>query len=242
MGAVSQLLYGFVNPLMTMLAELLVILAITFLLLYNAFQSGMSLIIFLFLCIYLIYFTKRKLKHWGGMVLNLSAKTLKNLHHSIYGIKQIKIFRKERYFIENFKLLGEKFAVTQRNKNFFSQLPRVWIELISVFGLSLLMFFLIRHKTNVVEALSIVGIFVVAAFRLMPSANRLLNSLNEVRNSLAATKLVIDELKVKDSYPPNTSQQNINFTKHIKLTNIAFKYPYSTSDVLQNVNLTINKG
>lgn len=243
LSAISQLLDGFLNPLISILAEFLVIFTITILLLYNAFQSGISLIIFFSITVYLFQlFTKHKLRYWGGVMLDLSAKSVKNIHESIYGIKQIKIFGKEKYFINDFKLLGEKSAIVKRNKSFFSQLPRIWIELISAFGLSFLIYFLIIHKKNISDAISIIAIFVVSAFRLMPSANRLLNSLNEVRGNLVAAKLITEEFKARNSTTPNISDSNITFNKYIKLTNIAFKYPNTNKNVLKNVNLTIKKG
>ena len=60
------------------------------------------------------------------------------------------------------------------------QLPRIFIELISVVALSILMIFVINQNSNISHAVSILAVFVVAAFRLLPSANRLINSINQL--------------------------------------------------------------
>ena len=80
---------------------------------------------------------------------------------------------------------------------FVSQLPKLWLEFISVCALSLLMVILISQNSDVTHMISIIAIFVVAAFRLLPSANRILNSIQSIRTNTHARKLIINELNKK---------------------------------------------
>ena len=77
-------------------------------------------------------------------------------------------------------------------------LPRIFIELISVIALSILMIlFVISQNSNISDAISILAVFVVTALELLPSANRLVNSINQIRDGLPPAKLFTDEFEKK---------------------------------------------
>ena len=75
----------------------------------------------------------------------------------------------------------------------------------------------------------------------MPSANRLLNAINQIRSGIPATKLIIDEFK-KNSLSITSINQDIDFKNSITLKNISFQYKNTTKTVIDNINLTIRKG
>lgn len=243
-GSVPLFIENYITSIMTIIAEFLVIITIAFLLLYNAFQAGIFLIIFFALSIYFFhFFSKNKLKSWGTKLLEIENKNIKNLHESIYGIKVIKILGKEKFFIDLFEKFTKANSFIRRNVKFLAQLPKIWLELISVIGLSFLMILLIFENPDISHTFSILAIFVVAAFRLMPSANRLLNSFNQIKASMAPARLVIDELENVDSNPPLIDKnQSIAFDKSIKLENISFIYQNTPKNIIDGVNLTINRG
>ena len=229
--------------LLIIFAEIIVVLMIASILLYNAFETGIFLIFFFVINVYFFQLiTKSKLKSWGEIVLKLSTKIIKIFHESIYGIKVIKIFGREEYFINEFKSLGNKLSFVKRNKVFFANLPRIWLELICIVSLSILMFFLINQNHDISNMFSIIGMFVVAAFRLMPSANRILNSINLIREATSTTKLLINEFNKNIKIKHPITNDEILFKKSISLKNISFKYPNTTNNVLENINLDIKKG
>ena len=71
--------------------------------------------------------------------------TVKNILESFGGIKEIKIFNLEDFFGEKFKYSRQKVADIGGSQLFISQLPRLWIEIITV---TLLVSFFIFISTN----------------------------------------------------------------------------------------------
>ena len=89
------------------------------------------------------------------------------------------------------------------------------------------MVILISQNSDVTHMISIIAIFVVAAFRLLPSANRILNSVQSIRTNTHARKLIIGELNKKYLNISYDLQKQITFKSNISLEEICFKYPNS---------------
>ena len=105
------------------------------------------------------------------------------------------MFGKEKFFTENFYSMYKKMTKINRNVLFFSILPRIWLELVSISALSILIIILIFKDSEISQILTIIAIFLVAAFRLMPSANRLLTAIQDIRSSTPARNLVMNEFQ-----------------------------------------------
>ena len=243
LGVIEQSLDSYFTPLLVIFAEFFVIFAIALLLLFSTFNKGLFLIILFFIAIYIIQFLmKKKLKYWAELQLNLSRKLIKIFHESIYGIKVIKIFGREEFFIKNFKISSKKSGILKRNISIFSNLPRVILELISISALCLIMFIIFSQNQNLSQSISTIGVFVIASFRLLPSANRLVNSLNQIRTGIPATRIIIEEFKQKKLLSYSDQNQIVTFNKTIEIKNISFKYNGTKNYVFENVNLKIKKG
>ena len=242
-NAISQHVGSFVSSFLILLAEVFIVITISTLILYNAFQGGIILIIFFAFCIFFYQFlTKNKLKSWGETLISLTKKNIQNFQESIFGIKVIKIFGREKYFINRFKFLKFNENYIKRNVNFFSALPKVWLELISVIGLSIIIMFLLSKNSEISHILSIIAMFVIAAFRIMPSANRMLNAIQGIRHSTEVTKIVLEVFNTEIPNPLQGTNKLIKFKNTIQLKNIFFKYPKTKDFVIKNLQLQIKKG
>ena len=94
------------------------------------------------------------------------------------------------------------------------------------------MIFVISQNANISDAISILAVFVVSTFRLLPSANRLVNSINQIRDGLPPAKLFIDDIE-KIIYQYSNDKEIISFNIAIDLKNISFKYKNSENLLLK---------
>lgn len=84
----------------------------------------------------------------------------------------------------------------------------------------------------------------MAAFRLLPSANRILSALNSIKYS----SVVIDALRAgivpqtKIHVAETGDVAPLKFDEKIELSNVTYKYPETDSASLSEVSLTIKKG
>jgi len=97
------------------------------------------------------------------------------------------------------------------------------------------------------ELLTILGLFGVAGFRLMPSINRLTGALTTIKGGEAALLQVssdLDAFAPRDRTIPDTSLASnaLEFSDSLRLENINFRYPGSTQSVLNDISVEISKG
>ena len=104
------------------------------------------------------------------------------------------------------------------NHQTFTQLPRIYLELITVFGLIIfiqIMFFKGDDSTKIITTL---GIFIVATFRMIPSINRMLSSLQNLKYYSSSVEIIFNEFKdyFKTKYD-NKDLISIPFSKTLRL-------------------------
>ena len=78
--------------------------------------------------------------------------------------------------------------------NVLANTPRLGLELLAVFCVVILIFTLLKQGNSLVEVVPTIAVFGVAAFRIMPSINRLINTGQVVRYRLAAILTLEKEL------------------------------------------------
>jgi ABC-type bacteriocin/lantibiotic exporter with double-glycine peptidase domain len=88
------------------------------------------------------------------------------------------------------------------------------------------------------------GMFMVAMFRLLPSYNRIINSINNIRFHYSSINFLSDKFKNipqdNASYSDNI-YSTLKFEKYIILKNVFFCFNSSLNHQLKNINLIINK-
>ena len=185
--------------------------------------------------------TKRRIKNWGNERQVFDKNISKIVLESLSGVKEIKISMKESYF-KNFHLENINGRVkVSSNHQTFTQLPRIYLELITVFGLIIfiqIMFFKGDDSTKIITTL---GIFIAATFRMIPSINRMLSSLQNLKYYSSSVEIIFNEFKdyFKTKYD-NKDLISIPFSKNIKIENLTFSYKKQI--ILNDINLNIQKG
>jgi len=87
------------------------------------------------------------------------------------------------------------------------------------------------------------GLFAAGAFRVMPSANRLISAAQGMQGTAAAVDLVYEEYKATRPPAPGPVQNPIApLRTSITLENIRFSYPNAPRPALQGVTLEIQQG
>lgn len=189
--------------------------------------------------------TKTKVKNWGLKRQALDKSISKITLESLESIMEIKILQKEDFFLEKIKkssrIKHDIFAKFQT----INQLPRHFLEITTI-G-SLLIFILIFYNINgnLNEIVPVVGIFVAATFRLIPSVNRILASIQIVKYHYPSLNKIFKELNSNVNSASNIivdknhTNNKLDFYNIIELKNITFTY--KEKPILKNLNLKIKK-
>ena len=112
--------------------------------------------------------------------------------------------------------------------------------MLSVISLILIM---MGQGKDAIEVIPVIGLFAMAAFRLMPSIVRLLASMQSIRYGLTIIELLDKEIGLP-SKPKQiiSAKHKINFDRQIEFLGVCFSYPLTDSKVLDNVSMIIKKG
>ena len=205
-----------------------------------------SIVLFL-LIFFLLHTIRRILEQEGRKKQRYGAQMSKWLLQAIHGIKEIKILRKEKYFLENYIETGKKLLEAERKNAILNRVPRILIESFSVSAMLLGITILILAGSDVNKILPALSAFAMASVRLMPGSHRMVTYMNE----LTYYEPAIDRLKehfesLKNEKPelPATSNKpkQLSLKKEILLSGISYHYPNMEKNVLEDVQMSILVG
>ena len=191
---------------------------------------------------------RRSMEKTGQIQNAFAARYIRSVNQGLGAIKETKIMRKEEYFLREFEENYEQYGAANRRYLFLSQLPRMIIETLVVCALLLLIIGKLAVGYAPSEIVPLLGVLALAAFRLMPSANRIVNLSNGIKFQLPlfdelyreliaikSRKYHHRKLKIADVPPP------LSFTKEIHVEHLGFSYP-AGEEVLTDVNFSVPKG
>ena len=153
--------------------------------------------------------------------------------------KYIKIHNNEKYFFD--KYVSNNFFTAYYKKliAFFVQVPRHYLELLTIVLISLIILFYLNENKSSKEYLPIIAIFMLAASRMVPSINKILASIQTFIAGVPAINSISKEIN-KKSINFKTRKNFFKF-KNLKLKNVSFSYDKNNS-VLKKINLEIKSG
>lgn len=244
---VDKFSYNVVGVLIFCLTDIFLVTCIIFFLLINYFYGTLIIVIFISTFFYLIYKKyKITIDVMGRQRLNQFSKRLEDLQRSFYIIQNVKLDHLEDYFSQKFKKNNKLASDAQLFLQMVSEVPKPIIELLSLCIVVLIISVFYYHfHFSKQELVSILGLYAIALFRLIPSANRILNSVSMIRFHSPSIDLLLKEINSIE----NNQNINSNFTKYknflfqekIILENINFKYSSSDRTILKDINLQIKK-
>lgn len=186
-------------------------------------------------------FTKRMINKWGHLRQYHEGKRMQHLQQGLGGVKEVILLRKERFFIEAFDFHNNKGANANQNQITLQQMPRLFIEFFAIATLSILVLVLLYFNKSLDQILPVLGIFSLAAFRLMPSISRVMNANQSIRFVLPALSIIKSDI----NYTKKNNQienHDLKFSNQIEFKNINFRYENQFEDSIKDLNVKINKG
>ena len=228
---------------LTLLKESLVIIGI--IILMFLFEPQGTLIMIALASTFILAFnliSKRGSSRWGLERQYFENQRNKHLLQGLGGIKDIKIYGKEIPFIKRYQTNNSHNARINKNQTVVSQLPKVFLEFIVIITLSAVVVVIIKGGRSQMELIQILGLYSVAAFRLMPSINSIMGCIHGLFFAVPAIKTLGNEFSLLNEDAGNLSglEQNLTYNKNIELKNVSFSYITKGKSILSEVNLFIS--
>lgn len=187
-------------------------------------------------------FTKRKLSYWGEKREFYDNKLSKTSIEGLNGIKDLMVLNREQFYKSSFNRTNLLKAKIIANNNTVSQLPRFYLEMISVVGLISFITVMLLLDHNVTDLMTTLGVFVAATFRLTPSLNRIIASLQSIKYYKSSIQTIYDDVVSFNNENEPYTNEILPFKDKISFKDFSFKYSEDSQYVLKNINLNIKKG
>ncbi len=232
-GALSQSLVSFI-------IELFLSVAVIFTLIYlepeSAIIAGFTIIVSA-----IIYYltTRNKLKKIGERRSVFEKNVAKVIMEGIQGIKDLKIYNKEEDFLDELSVKEYGKARLIAIFNTLNQVPRLIFEFIGILAIMTVIIYKLNFTDDRTSLYVTIGLFVAATFKLLPSINRIIGSLQNINYHKATLDILYDVFK--NHVKVENKLKKINFLNEIGLRNVSFSYERG-KPILDNLNLTIKKG
>lgn len=174
------------------------------------------------------------------------------IDQSVMGIKEIKIANKESYFINEYSKCGAGYVGAVQKYNIYNATPRLLIETVCIAGLVLYLILQIASGKEVAAMITQIGVFAVAAMRLLPSANRINNYLTSISYFEPFFMGVSDNLQEEindrnvnydaEAYEARKEIKKLPVLKKIELKDIVYKYPNTDVLIFNHADMEIPVG
>ena len=189
-------------------------------------------------------FMARRLTAWGRNVNDLVAESLKWIGQSLASIKDVKIGAKAPYFTDRFGAITAEQSGYEARLVTFVYMPRLIIEILVLAVLALVVFLFLARQAPMAEIVPILGLYGVAALRLMPSLNRALNQAAQIKVGAAAIEGVKADLRDAAEIPGDAARQraDFRFQDSVRLERITFRHQGADRPSIEDVSLEIGFG
>lgn len=237
---VSQMVF----KIITLIVEILVFLSIVlFLFIYDPMVTFVSFMFVLVIGSAFYLVMKSNLNNWGKKRQFFSGEFLKHLFHGLNSIKDVKMLDRQNSFLSLFYNNQKEAIKYSRFEAVTTVLTKYLVEFISILGLGFfvaLMTILEKDKTEIIITITLLS---AAIYRLAPSVNKIITSLNSIQFlSISVTSVSNEFRKIKsEKFDQRKDLKKLRFSNDLKFENINFKYPGTSDYILKDTNFYIKK-
>lgn len=233
-------------PIVYLFTELTVVICLALFLLYVEPIGTLVVFISFSLFIYLSnYFSRNMIFRWGKQRQNETGNVIKTLQESFGAIKEVKLFNFENEFINKFGKHNTAANRAESNMMAFQNIPKFGLEYFAVICFVGFLSFFVNSEKDISFIIPLLGIYAATAFRLLPSANRILMNINALRYGIPVIKILKNELIIASEKTSSELSSNktmpLNF-KSLEFKNVSFSYDNKIKTIFKNLSFYLSQG
>ena len=233
-----------VKPLIILISEILISLGILLLIILTGNFKGLM---FIFPIIIIVSIILKKInqsiKNWSVIRIEENEKIINYNLNLINGIKEILIFGKVNDLVNKFDNSLKSLKDVDIKHNVVTAYPKVLLEqaVILIFILIILILNYLRTPND--NIIIILSFYFVAAYRLVPSINKIFVSYQSIKFGKPSISKVMEyyNLCIDNNYLKNEKNlESLKFEKKIEIKNLNFNYDNSI-EIIKDLNFKIKR-
>ncbi|MDD5156708.1 ATP-binding cassette domain-containing protein [Sulfurimonas sp.] len=233
-------LTNLISAVLFMMSEIFIVIFIYLMMLYVNYKITLLLTIILFFnAVLMMKSVAITIKKAGTIRADIQKRFYEIINRSFGNFKLIKLSLNDSEILKEFSDASLVYAKSNITHQTLSHVPRLFLEAVG-FGLIIFIisYLVYKYETNISGMLSIISMFILALYRLMPSVSRIMTSYNQIMFYHKSLDIIHNDLMYDSE---NLGDEEINFNDQIELRSISFEYEENKS-ILKNISLVIKKG
>ena len=196
----------------------------------------------------LIRYIHPRLKTLGRRRQAVSRKTLQILQQALHGIREVTLFGRKSFFLDQFARQQNRSARVAYLSRVGQEVPRVMVETVLVLFIAGFLVVTVSVQGSPEQGLAVLGLFAYAALRLQPSLHKIVQSLNSIKFAGAAIDHVYEDLKLAEAGEfklggggealPNGPA----LLTGVRLENVTFHYSADAEPALREISMQVGVG
>jgi ATP-binding cassette subfamily C protein len=195
-------------------------------------------------CFTVVYW---RINHW---VKKLSPQRvavynarMQALQQGLSSVKEIKILGREGLFLETYGRQCDLSARLSRAINVLQAIPKLAVETLVVGGIVIVVIVVLLQGRPSEDITAVLGLFAIAAFRLMPSLNRIVVALGNLRYCHDTLRTIYDDIHCPLQRPPAPKLSRVRALRRgIAIENLEYRYETASHAALHDVSFSIAAG
>ena len=235
----AQNLTQLISAILFMMSEVFIVVLIYSMMLYVNWKITLLLTLILGVnALFLVKIISPKIKQAGIDREMVQKKFFEIINSSFGNFKIMKLKSNNDKILEEFAKSSYGFAKSNITNETYSHFPRLFLEAIGFSIVAFVVVYLVyKYKTDISGSMALISMFVLGLYRLMPSANRILTSYNQIQFYRKSLDIVHEDIMYDSE---DLADETIEFKDRIELKNIYFEY-VADKPIFKDLSLTIKK-
>jgi ATP-binding cassette, subfamily B, bacterial PglK len=187
--------------------------------------------------------TRSRLRANSRVIARSQSQRVQTVQEGLGGIRDVLIDNAQPVYVGKFRTVDAALRAAQLTNSFISGAPRFVIEAFGIVLIAFMALFLVSAEGGLATALPVLGALALGAQRMLPLLQQIYRTVAQVRGN---RNLLFDICKLLTlAIPPEqrgAKPAPLPFDRAISLHDVGFRYSPDGADVLQNVDLIIQKG
>lgn len=242
LSEVDELVRGIIQPTLFLIAYSIVIISmISILLFYDPIMAIVTASVLAGFYILIFFMVKKALDKIGKSFVEANEARYKACAEVFGGIKDIIINNAGEQYKVKLDKSSRLYSYHLSTKDTLGQIPLHIVETIGYGCIIILTIILVLSEKEVSHILPILGLYGIAAYRMLPAAQNIYRSISHIKFSQNIFENIKNEFLLEKS-ALNNIKNYIEFENKIQLNSICFAYANRLNHmILDNFSLVINK-
>lgn len=240
----NRLTTQIINPVLQMIARLILILTMAIaILVYDPAIAIAGLLIFSTGYFVLYRTARKKLQSNGKIITQANRQRMNLMQEGFGGIKDTLLLGRQADFNQRFEKASLDFGQAQGNNAVLAQVPRYAIELLAFGTIIVLVLYLLSfYNGEVSQILPALAVYSLAGFRLLPAFQQVYVATTSIKGNIAAFENLLEDFELSQGAQtgkPAESFGRLSFSQGVALHNICFCYPGKDKAALNELSIHI---